>query len=90
MSVTAVVRHKVADYDAWRAVYDTLADLQANGGVIAESVHRLVGDGNDLLVVHQFETAGAAQAFFNSGELRDGMERAGVQGPPTIDIFQDV
>jgi hypothetical protein len=24
MSVTAVVRHKVADYDAWRSVYDTL------------------------------------------------------------------
>ena len=89
MSVTAVVRHKVADYDAWRTVYDTLADLQANGGVTAESVHRLVGDGNDLLVVHQFETADAAQAFFNSGALRDGMERAGVQGPPTIDIFQD-
>lgn len=89
MSVTAVVRHKVADYDAWRTVYDTLADLQTNGGVTAQSVHRLVGDGNDLLVVHQFETAGAAEAFFNSGELRDGMERAGVQGPPTIEIFQD-
>ena len=89
MSVTAVVRHKVADYDAWRTVYDTLADIQTNGGVTAQSVHRLVGDGNDLLVVHQFETAAAAQAFFNSGELRDGMARAGVQGRPTIDIYQD-
>ena len=90
MSVTAVVRHKVADYDAWRAVYDTLADVQAKGGVTAESVHRLVGDGNDLLVVHKFEPADAAQAFFSSGELRDGMQRAGVLGAPTIDIFQDV
>jgi hypothetical protein len=89
MSVTAVVRHKVADYDAWRTVYDTLTDLQTNGGVTAESVHRLLGDKNDLLVIHQFETADAAEAFFNSGELRDGMQRAGVQGPPTIDIFQD-
>ncbi|HEX8976274.1 MAG TPA: hypothetical protein VF781_07170 [Solirubrobacteraceae bacterium] len=83
------MRHKVADYDAWRTVYDTLADVQTNGGVTAQSVHRLVGDGNDLLVVHQFETAAAAQAFFNSGELRDGMQRAGVQGRPTIDIYQD-
>ena len=89
MSVTAVVRHKVADYDAWRTVYDTLADVQTNGGVTAQSVHRLVGDGNDLLVVHQFETAAAAEAFFNSGELRDGMQRAGVKAPPTIDIYQD-
>lgn len=89
MSVTAVVRHKVADYDAWRTVYDTLADVQTNGGVTAESVHRLIGDGNDLLVVHKFKTAGAAEAFFNSVELRNGMERAGVQGRPAIDIFQD-
>ena len=89
MSVTAVVRHKVADYDAWRTVYDTLADVQTNGGVTAESVHRLAGAPNDLLVIHKFETAGAAQAFFNSGELRDGMQRAGVQGPPMIDIYQD-
>ena len=89
MSVTAVVRHKVADYDAWRTVYDGLADVQSSGGVTAESVHRLLGDGNDVLVVHRFDTADAAQAFFSSGELRDGMERAGVQGPPTIDIFQD-
>ena len=89
MPVTAVVRHKVADYDAWRTVYDSLGDVQTNGGVTAESVHRLVGDENDLLVVHQFDTLGAAEAFFNSGELRDGMQKAGVQGPPTIEMFQD-
>ncbi len=89
MSVTAVVRHKVADYDAWRQVYDSLADVQRAGGVTAESVHRLVGDGNDLLVLHQFDTLNAAEAFLNSSELRDGMHEAGVQGAPTIEIFQD-
>ena len=89
MSVTAAVRHKVADYDAWRTVYDGLADVQAKGGVTAKSVHRLVGDGDDLLVVHRFETLGEAEAFLSSDELRAGMQEAGVQGPPTIEIFQD-
>jgi hypothetical protein len=89
MPVTAVIRHKVADYDAWRSVYDGVADVQANGGVTAESVHRLVGDANDLLIVHRFETADAAQSFFGNEQLRDGMRQAGVQGAPRIEIYED-
>lgn len=89
MPVTAIIRHKVADYDAWRAVYDTLEGVQRDGGVTAESVHRLVGDGDDVLVIHRFETADAAQAFFEKDELREGMKAAGVQGPPRIEIYED-
>ncbi len=66
-----------------------LADLQADGGVTAKSVHRLVGDGNDLLVVHQFEAVDEAEAFFSSAELRQGMHDAGVDGPPRIEIYED-
>jgi hypothetical protein len=89
MSVTAVVRHNVADYDAWRTVYDGMAEVQANGGVTAKSVHRLASDGNDVLVLHRFDTINAAEAFLGSADLREGMHEAGVQGPPTIEIFQD-
>lgn len=89
MSATALVRHKVADYDAWRAVYNGLADVQRDGGVTAESVHRLVGDGDDVLVVHRFDTPGAAEAFFKNEELQQGMKAAGVEGPPRIEIYQD-
>ncbi len=89
MPVTSMVRHKVADYDAWRQVYDTLDGVQRDGGVTAESVHRLVGDGDDVLVIHHFDTAEAAEAFFNNGDLREGMKAAGVQGPPRIEIYQD-
>jgi hypothetical protein len=89
MSVTAIVRHKVADYDAWRPVYDGLAGLQSQGGVTAESVHRLVGDGNDVLVVHRFDSADAAEAFFDNHDLHEGMRAARVEGPPRIEIYQD-
>lgn len=36
----SLVLHRVADYDAWRRVYDSVAPMQAAGGVTAESVHR--------------------------------------------------
>lgn len=89
MSVTAVVRHKVADYDAWRQVYDRLDEVQRSGGVTAESVHRLIGDPDEVLVVHKFDTADAAQAFFANEQLKEGMQEAGVQGPPRIELYQD-
>ena len=37
---------------------------------------------HDSTVWHDFETAEAAQAFVSSPELRDAMQRAGVQGEP--------
>ncbi|MGH2965751.1 MAG: hypothetical protein ACRDMH_10280 [Solirubrobacterales bacterium] len=33
MAVTAAIQHRVADYDAWRKVYDGFADVQNAGGV---------------------------------------------------------
>lgn len=65
MSVTAVIQHKVADYSAWRKVYEEVADLQTRGGVIAKSVHRGGDDVNLVLVQHTFETMAAATAFLS-------------------------
>jgi len=89
MTVTAFIRHSVNDYDAWRSVYDGLGDLQTGNGVTAQSVHRLVGNGNDVTVVHQFDTLESAEAFLGSNELQAAMRTGGVEGPPRIEICQD-
>jgi uncharacterized protein (DUF1330 family) len=83
-----VVLHRVADYDAWRQVYDSVAELQKSGGVVAESVHRMVGDRDNVMVLHEFDTLDHARAFFADPELRDAMERAGVQGQPRIEFYE--
>jgi hypothetical protein len=49
-----LVLHRISDFAAWRAVYDSVAPLQAAGGVTAESVHRMAGDPDDVLVIHEF------------------------------------
>jgi hypothetical protein len=58
--VTAFVQHHVKDYDAWRRVYASVADMQRAGGVIAESVYRAEGDPNTVMVSHQFSSISAA------------------------------
>ena len=83
-----VVLHRVADYDAWRQVYDSVADMQKSGGVVAESVHRMAGDRDNVLVLHEFDTLEHARQFFADPEIEQAMQRAGVQGPPRIEFYE--
>ncbi|MDQ0144732.1 hypothetical protein [Pseudarthrobacter niigatensis] len=84
----ALVVHRVADYDAWRKVYDSVADMQKEGGVTQESVHRMVDDPNNILVIHHFNDVETAKAFFGREDLRDALQRSGVQGEPRVELFE--
>ncbi len=81
---TLFVRHTVADYQKWRAVYDEFDAKRRSMGVTGHGVYQLDGNPNDVTVYHEFATMDGAKAFADSTELRDAMQRAGVQGPPTI------
>jgi uncharacterized protein (DUF1330 family) len=68
----------------WRKVF---ADEQKSGGVTAESVHRMAGDPDNVLVIHHFDSVSKAREFFSNPELRDAMQRGGVKGEPRIEFF---
>jgi hypothetical protein len=82
--VTLFVRHKVADYDAWRRVYDGFGPVQQRFGVQQQAVYRAVEDPTDITVTHEFADGDTARAFAGSTELHDAMGKAGVQGAPTV------
>ena len=77
MATTFVV-HRVADYDAWRPVYDSFRDAQESGGVTQQEVWRSQDDPNLVFVRHDFADRGAAEAFFNRADLREAMGKGGV------------
>jgi hypothetical protein len=87
MTATLVVRHKVNDYADWRVVYESLEPLRTRHGCTAARVLQLSADSNDLLITHEFGTAEQAASFAGDPELNAGMERAGIAGPPLIEIF---
>jgi hypothetical protein len=87
--VRMFVRHDVADYDAWRKVYDDFADEQQARGVRAEAVYRSVEDPNDVTVWHDFDDVESARAFMSSDLLRETMASAGVQGQPQIWLTEE-
>jgi len=81
---TMFVRHLVADFAAWRRVYDEFDPTRQSMGVTAHAVFRSVAEPNDVTVTHEFATADAAQRFAASNELRNALQGAGVTGEPTI------
>jgi quinol monooxygenase YgiN len=83
-----VILHRFADYDAFRKVYDSAEGLRSSGGVTNHSVHRMAEDPNNILVLHSFDSLDAARAYMGNPELKDAMQRAGLQGPPRIEFFE--
>lgn len=90
MSATLAVRHTVADYAAWRPVYDSLDSLRAEHGCTGQQVLRDPGDANDLFITHDFPSVQQATAFAHDPQLKAGMDKAGVTSAPRIEIFEVV
>jgi hypothetical protein len=78
------VRHTVADYGAWRKVYDEIDEQRRAMGVRGDAVFQAIDDPNDVTIWHDFDTVEAARAVASSDELRDAIQRAGVQGEPQL------
>ena len=89
ISATLAVRHNVQDYAAWRKVYDKAQPLRARYGCTAQRVMQVPGDADDLFVTHDFPTAEQAGSFAHDPALRAGMQQAGAEGTPRIEIFTD-
>ena len=88
--VLMVVQHPVRDYDAWRIEYDKAQPIRDRHGVTDAMVFRNADDPNELTGMHWFASVDEAHAFANDPDLRDAMDRAGVIGPPRIEISLEV
>ena len=88
-TATLIVRHKVADYGTWRSAYDSVDSLRQQHGCTANEVLVDPADKTDVFVLHRFPTVEQAQAFAGSSELKEAMGRAGVAGPPRIEIARE-
>ena len=80
--VRMYARHQVADYDAWRQIYDAFE--RESLGVRSHAVYRTLDDLDEITVWHDFDDLEAAEAFVGSDELKATMAKAGVISEPNI------
>ncbi|MGA1104422.1 MAG: hypothetical protein ACO3T7_12405 [Pseudomonadales bacterium] len=87
---TLLARHKVEDFDKWMALYETQRGELAALGVTGEAGLRSVVDGNDIDVLHEFESQDAAEGFLamaQQADMQEMLKAAGIVGPVTFEIF---
>jgi hypothetical protein len=88
--VLMVVQHPVQDYETWRIEYDKAQPIRDRHGVTDATVFRNTDAPNELTGLHWFSSVDKAHAFANDPDLKEAMARAGVIGPPRIEISVEV
>ena len=86
---TVIVHHNVADFDAWKPVYDAHEGRQ-NNGCTSASVLQATDDPNSVTVITEFPTLDNAQGFVSDPSLQEAMKNAGVTSAPDIRIVEVV
>ena len=84
------VKLRVADFAAWKPVFDELEPTRRQAGFTAHSVHRDADDPNVIIIAYRVGDIAHAREYASSQDLRQAMQRAGVQGPPEFWFAEDV
>jgi quinol monooxygenase YgiN len=76
-----LIIHEVADYGAWKVVFDRAAGIRRAAGERAYQVLRDERDANRIVHFSTWTSHAAARAFFESPELVKIRAEAGVKAP---------
>ena len=87
---TMIVKHRVANFDQWKSVYDTMEKVRLDHGWAGHTVHRDATDPNLVVIVNRVMTLDGAKRYGGSEALHAAMAKAGVQGAPEIQFLNDV
>ena len=78
-----IIQHQVADFDAWRPVYEADQPGRKAAGITDVAVLRDADDPNSVWAVHEGDPA-QIQSMMADPERAAKMQEAGVTSPPTI------
>ena len=81
-----VVRHKVADFNKFLAIYDANDSLRLANGVHSYVIGRGLKDSNTVQVTLKVDDINKAKAFAKNPSLKQAMQRSGVIGAPLINF----
>ncbi len=86
-STRAMITHKVKDWTAWKKEFDNHKQARKDAGLTDRSVGYEVDNDKMVTIVEVVGDLEKAKAFFASKDLKNKMQAAGVEGPPTIFMY---
>ena len=78
-----IMMHKVKDWDTWKKEFDNHKQVRLDAGLIDRLIGHDINDNHQAVIVFAVTDMAKAKAFLQSADLKDKMEKAGVEGKPT-------
>jgi len=88
--IHVLVHHEVADYPAWKSVFDAALDWRHKNGEHSCRIFHSAGNLNDLTLLFEWESLEKARVFLASDELKARMAASGVKGQPRVDFLTEM
>lgn len=88
MTPYVLIIHEVADYQAWKAVFDSAAGIRQAAGERSYQVLKYGTEANKIVHFSAWTSIADAKAFFESPKLVKIREEAGVKAPEFIYLDQ--
>jgi hypothetical protein len=79
-----ILSYQVADFDAWKAVFDDNEQGRIDHGYLGHHVNRAEDDPNSLGIFLAVEDVDRAKAYVTSDEVKSLMAGAGVSSAPEV------
>jgi quinol monooxygenase YgiN len=83
-----LIIHEVADYQAWKKVFDNAANLRKKAGERSYQVLKYEHEPNKIVHFSTWTSTADARTFFESPELIEIRKKAGVKAPEFIYLEQ--
>ena len=83
-----LIIHEVADYPAWKKVFDGAAGIRKEAGELSYQVLRYEDDANRIVHFSAWTSIADARRFFESPRLVQIRKDAGVKAPDFIYLDQ--
>jgi quinol monooxygenase YgiN len=85
-----LIQIKVKDFAEWKKGFDSGNDLRASNGELSHQIYRDAIDPNKVTAIYKWNSLANAQKFARSPELKAAMEKAGVEGTPSVYFLNEV
>ncbi len=88
LSQHVLIIHEVADYAAWKKVFDEAAGIRKQAGEISFQLLKYDTDANQIVHFSEWSSLQNARNFFESEKLVEIRKKAGVKAPNFIYLEQ--
>jgi len=82
--VYTLFQQEVADFDTWRAVFNSMETVRRAAGARSELILRSADDPNAVTLLIGWDNIESARSWTNDSRLREALKAAGVKGQPRI------